>query len=143
MDYKNILFLRKIVYLWQKGPKLNTWLDTRQTTQWNQILKKYANDLDEQTELFTVSELHAKISTLEEKGLSVYCLQFFEPERSKVVDSQIWQVPYYQSNGTNIRNNYYCCRNFIKNEIRCIRYKTNVYPSKADIEFLRNCYWQF
>ena len=60
--------------------------------------KKYANDLDEQTELFTVSELHAKISTLEEKGLSVYCLQFFEPEHSKVVDSQIWQVPYYQRN---------------------------------------------
>ena len=41
--------------------------------------------MDEQAELFTVSELHPKISTFEEKNLNVYCLQFFEPGRSKVV----------------------------------------------------------
>ena len=29
--------------------------------------------------------------------------------------------------------------NLIKNEIRCIQYETNVYPSKTDIEFVPNC----
>ena len=41
--------------------------------------------LHEQTELFTVSELHGKISSSEEKDLNVYCLQFFEPGYLKVV----------------------------------------------------------
>ena len=39
--------------------------------------------LDEQTKMFTVRELHGKISSFAEKDLNVYCLQFFEPGRSK------------------------------------------------------------
>ena len=33
--------------------------------------------------------------------------------------------------------------NLIKNEIKCIQYKTNVYPLKADIEFLEKSWWEF
>ena len=72
MDYKNILFLRKNVYLRQRRPKLSPRLGTSRITQWNQILKNFVNDLNEQTELFTVSELHANISSFEEKDLHVY-----------------------------------------------------------------------
>ena len=46
----------------------------------NSNFEKLCNWLDEQTELFTVSELHAKISSFAEKDLNVYCLP---PGRSK------------------------------------------------------------
>ena len=55
---------------------------------------------------------------------------------------RIWQVPYYPSNGTKWKKNFNdekvriitAAENLIKNEKRYIRYETNVYPSKADIE---------
>ena len=45
--------------------------------------------LDEQTELFTVTELHGRIGSFAEKDLNVYCLQFFEPGRSK--NEAVWK----------------------------------------------------
>ena len=80
--------------------------------------EKLCKWLDRETELFTVSELHAKMCSFTEKYLNVSSLKsmkmqsqkhyqnstFFtdDPGSSNVVCLRLWQVQYYQSNGTKI-----------------------------------------
>ena len=75
MGYLYLLFKRKNVYLRQRGQKLNTHLDVLQITlQTKSNFDKLYKWLDEQTELFTVSELHAKICSFAKKRSK--CLLF-------------------------------------------------------------------
>ena len=81
-------FYEKNVHLRQRWLKLSTRLDTPRITQWNQILKSYINDWDEQTQLFTVSELHANISWFEKNSL------FQETRFSRQAESFLAFLPY-------------------------------------------------
>ena len=121
--------------------------------------EKLCKLLDGQTELFTLSELHAKIYSFKEKDLLVCSLKwmkkqleqhyqnsiFFtdESHRSNVVcftdmASAILSEQCYKNRKENFNDEKVriitAAANLIKNEIKCIRYETNVYPSKADIE---------
>ena len=67
--------------------------------------EKICKWFDEQTELFTVSELHAKICSFAEKNTYQNSIFFtVEPSCSNIVcfTDRIWQVPFYQNNGTKI-----------------------------------------
>ena len=108
------IFLRKNVYLRKRGPKLNTRLGNPRITQPNQILKKICNSLDEQTEPFYSEWASCKNA---EKDLNIYCVRWMKKQLEQHYQNsiflnqttrrwfvlQIWQVPYCQSNGTNIR----------------------------------------
>ena len=53
------------------------------------------NAMKSNFEFWILSELHAKICSFAEKNLTVYCLQFFEPGRSKVVCSTFYRYCKY------------------------------------------------
>ena len=111
--------------------------------------EKLCKWLDEQTELFTGSELKrpkCSLFKMDEKAVRT-TLPFEEPDLSKVVcftdlASTIISEQWYKDRKENFNDAkariITATTNFIKNEIRCIRYKINVYPSKADIEFVPN-----
>ena len=70
----NLTFLRKNVYLQQMGQKLNTRLEAADNALKSNF-EKLCKWLDEQTELFTVGELHAKMCSFAEKDQNVYSLK--------------------------------------------------------------------
>ena len=121
--------------------------------------EKLCKWLDEQTELFTVSELYAKMCSFAEKDQNVYSLKwmkkqleqhhqnsiFFtdEPGRSNIVcftdmASTILSEQWYKYRKDNFDDEKVgiitAASNLIKHEMRYIRCETNVCPSKVDIE---------
>ena len=83
MDYVNLFFFyKKNVYL-QKTETEHT------------VGHPADNAMKSNFEFWILSELHAKICSFAEKNLTVYCLQFFEPGRSKVVCSTFYRYCKY------------------------------------------------